>query len=61
MSDERIRKAAAELSAALTEGGKDGRRYEVELGSVDVTALEDNWPNISYRVIVREVTNREIS
>lgn len=58
MSDERIKKAAAELSAALSEGGKD---YWVQADSIEVTRLESASREFVYTVRVTEQASRLIA
>ena len=57
-TDERIRKAAAELSAALTEGGRD---YYVSATSIEVTSLESTHREFAYTVQVEETSRRVVA
>ena len=56
--DERIRKAAAELSAALTEGGKD---YWVSTDTIEVTRIESAHREFAYTVKVEETSRRMVA
>ena len=58
MSDERIKKAAAELSAALTE---DGRDYSVWAYAIDVTTAGASGPQYAWTVEVEERSIRRIA
>lgn len=58
MSDERIKQAAAELSAALSEGGKD---YWVQADSIEVTRLESASREFVYTIKVTEQASRQVA
>ena len=58
MSDERIRAAALELGAALTEGGKD---YYVTAHAIDVTRFESPARQFAWSVEVEETAHRRIA
>ena len=60
-TDERIRKAAAELSEAISEGGKVGKEYSLDLVATNITALEDEEYRYVYRVHVTERTERRLA
>ena len=57
-ADERIKAAAEELSAALTEGGKD---YWVQASSIEVTRLQSVGREFAYTVTVTEQSTRQIA
>ncbi len=57
-ADKSIRKAAAELAAALTEGGQE---YSVDVRGIDVTRVDSVNPEFAYTVTVVEIANRQIA
>lgn len=58
MSDERIKKAAAELSAALSEGGED---YTVTVYKEEVTQIQDRQRRYRHSVSVAVVREDRIA
>ena len=58
MSDERIKRAAAELGAALSEGGKD---YWVQADSIEVSRLESASREFVYTIKVTEQASRQVA
>ena len=58
MSDERIKKAAAELSAALTEEGGD---FSVWANAIDVTTVGSSGPQYVWTIEVEERSIRRIA
>lgn len=56
--DERIKKAAAELGAALTAGGKD---YWVTATGIDVTTIKSIQREFAWEVKVEETATRQIA
>lgn len=56
--DERIKRAAAELAAALTAGGSD---YSVSVHGVDVTAIDTAGQRWAYDVQVVEHNDRVVA
>lgn len=58
MSDERIRKAAAELSDALTEAGGN---FSVWANAVEVTTVESSGPQYAWTIDVEERSTRRIA
>jgi len=56
--DERIKKAAAELGAALTAGGKE---YWVSASAIEVTTMRSTYREFVWKVSVDETATRQIA
>lgn len=59
--DEKIRETARAFEFALTAGGRDGRRYEVDIEWIDVRSIESTHDEAVCNITVREVTDRVIA